>query len=137
MFTKIVKGCPRKELMPIIKERILEGSTMNSDGWKTYDGLILDGYKHHRVYHSKDEFARGKSRINGIENSWGVAKVRFSKFRGIHKTHFYFHPKECAFRFNFRNQNISGTIIKILQKKLSSYLEPQNLFILLSLLRKD
>ena len=33
--------------------------------------------------------------INGIENFWGLAKVRLSKFRGIHKSHFYLHLKEC------------------------------------------
>ena len=44
--------------MPIIKGHILDGSTVNTDGWKAYDGLILNGYDHHRVFHSKDEFAR-------------------------------------------------------------------------------
>ena len=117
VFTKIVKGCSKKELMPIIKGKVLEGSTVNSDGWKSYDGLILDGYKHHRVYHSKNEFARGKSHINGIENFWGIAKVRLSKFRGIHKSHFYLHLKECEFRFNYRNENLNAIILKILRKK--------------------
>ncbi len=117
VFTQIVEKCSRKELMPIIKGKILEGSTVNSDGWRAYDGLILDGYKHHRVYHSKDEFARGKSHINGIENFWGIAKVRLSKFRGIHKSHFYLHLKECEFRFNYRHQNLYDIILKILKNK--------------------
>jgi len=115
VFTQIVKGCSRKDLMPIIKGKILEGSTINSDGWKAYDGLILDGYKHHRVYHSHNEFARGKSHINGIENFWGIAKIRLAKFRGIHKSHFFLHLKECEFRFNYRNQNIYAIILKILK----------------------
>jgi len=116
VFTTIVKKCSKKELMPIIKGKVLEGSTVNSDGWKSYDGLILDGYKHHRVHHSKNEFARGKSHINGIENFWGIAKVRLSKFRGIHKSHFYLHLKECEFRFNYRNENLNAIILKILKK---------------------
>lgn len=37
-----------------------------TDGWKAYDGLILNGYRHYRIYHSKNEFSRGKSHINGI-----------------------------------------------------------------------
>jgi transposase len=111
VFTQIVKKVSKAELMPIIKGRVLEGSTVNSDGWKSYDGLILNGYKHHRVYHSKNEFARGKSHINGIENFWGIAKVRLSKFRGVHKSHFYLHLKECEFRFNFRHQNIYDIIL--------------------------
>ena len=35
--------------MPIIQGKILEGSIINTDGWKAYDGLILNGYTHHRV----------------------------------------------------------------------------------------
>ena len=115
VYTQIVKNVSKAELMPIIKGKVLEGSTVNSDGWKSYDGLILNGYKHHRVYHSKNEFARGKSHINGIENFWGISKVRLAKFRGIHKSHFYLHLKECEFRFNFRNENIYAIILKILK----------------------
>ena len=116
VYTKIVKNVSRAELMPIIKGKVLEGSTVNSDGWRSYDSLILNGYKHHRVYHSHNEFARGKSHINGIENFWGLAKVRLAKFRGIHKSHFYLHLKECEFRFNYRNQNIYAIMLKILIK---------------------
>ena len=117
VYTKIVENVTRKELMPIIKGKVLEGSTVNSDGWKSYDSLILNGYKHHRVYHSKNEFARGKSHINGIESFWGVAKVRLAKFRGIHKSHFYLHLKECEFRFNCRDKNIYYTVLEILRNK--------------------
>lgn len=116
VYTQIVKNVSRAELMPIIKGKVLEGSTVNSDGWRSCDGLILNGYKHHRVYHSHNEFARGKSHINGIENFWGVAKIRLAKFRGIHKSHFYLHLKECEFRFNYRNQNIYAIILKMLRK---------------------
>ena len=117
VYTQIVKGCKKSDLMPIIKGKVLEGSTVNSDGWKSYDGLILNGYKHHRVYHSKNQFARGKSHINGIENFWGIAKVRLAKFRGVHKSHFYLHLKESEFRFNFRHQNIYVILIKKLLNK--------------------
>ena len=117
VYTQIVKNVSRSELMPIIKGKILEGSTVNSDGFRAYDSLILNGYMHHRVYHSKDEFARGKSHVNGIESFWGIAKVRLAKFRGIHKSHFYLHLKECEFRFNCRNQNIYYTLLTILKSK--------------------
>ncbi|MCB9809726.1 IS1595 family transposase [Candidatus Peribacteria bacterium] len=115
VYTQIIQNVSRKEIIPIIKGKILEGSTVNSDGWKSYDSLILNGYTHHRVYHSKDEFARGKSHINGIENFWGIAKVRLAKFRGIHKSHFYLHLKESEFRFNYRYQNIYAIILKLLR----------------------
>ena len=43
VFVQIVKNCTRAELMTIIQGKILEGSTINTDGWKAYDGLILNG----------------------------------------------------------------------------------------------
>ena len=52
---EIVKNCSREQLLPIIQGKILEGSTINTDGWKAYDGLVLNGYTHHRVYHSKND----------------------------------------------------------------------------------
>ena len=67
VFVTIVPNCSREELMPIIQGKILEGSTIHTDGWKAYDGLILNGYNHYRVFHSENEFARGKSHVNGIE----------------------------------------------------------------------
>lgn len=99
VYVTVVKKCSKKQLMPIIEGKILEGSTIHTDGWKAYDGLILNGYDHYRVYHSKDEFARGKSHINGIESFWSFAKRRLSKFNGIASQKFNLHLKECEFRF--------------------------------------
>jgi transposase len=59
-----------------------------------------------RVHHSKNEFARGNSHINGIESFWGYAKTRLVKFKGMNKNMFEFHLKECEFRFNNRKQNL-------------------------------
>ena len=36
--------------MPIIQGKIIKSSTIHTDGWKAYDGLILNGYDHHRVF---------------------------------------------------------------------------------------
>ena len=82
VFVTVVPNCSREELMPIIQGKILEGSTIHTDGWKAYDGLILNGYNHYRVFHSENEFARGKSHVNGIECFWSYAKRRFAKFNG-------------------------------------------------------
>ena len=42
---KIVQNCSKSELLPIIQGKILEGSTVYTDGWKAYDGLILNDYE--------------------------------------------------------------------------------------------
>ena len=103
VHVEVVENCSKDQLMPIIQGKILEGSTIHTDGWKAYDGLILNGYDHYRVYHSKDEFARGKSHVNGIESFWSFAKRRLAKFNGLTDKKFFLHLKECEFRFNHRN----------------------------------
>lgn len=61
VYLSVVANCSKQELMPIIKGRVLEGSDVYTDGWKAYDGLVSQGYKHHRIHHHKNEFARGKT----------------------------------------------------------------------------
>jgi len=115
VFVAIVKNCSREELIPIIQGRVLEGSKIHTDGWKAYDGLILNGYDHYRVHHSKDEFVRGKSHVNGIESFWSFAKRRLAKFNGTASHKFNLYLKECEFRFNHRNCNIYAKMLVILR----------------------
>ena len=70
---------------------------INSDGWLGYIGLVDLGHGHFRVDHSKDEFARGRIHINGIEGFWGMAK-----FKGLPKHTFHLHLKESEWRYNNR-----------------------------------
>ena len=117
VYTQIVKNCSVSELLPIIKGKADTGAVIYSDGFKAYDGLVNYGYKkHYRVKHGDNEFAVGHNHINGIENFWGLCKVRLAKFRGVHKHTFYLHIKECEFRYNFRNKNIYLFLLKELRK---------------------
>ena len=70
VYTQVVKGCSANELLPILTDFAdIENSTIYSDTWSAYDGLVDYGAKaHYRVKHSKNEFAKGKNYINGIEN---------------------------------------------------------------------
>ena len=104
VYVEIVDNCSRQSLMPIIKGKVLEGSTVYTDGWKAYDGLILNGYDHYRIFHSHNEFARGKNHVNGIESFWSFAKRRLAKFNGLTDDKFFLHLKECQFRFNNRDK---------------------------------
>jgi transposase-like protein len=116
VYVQIVKNCSRAELMPIIEGKILEGSTIHTDGWKAYDGLVLNGYDHYRVFHSKDEFVRGKSHVNGIESFWSFTKRRLAKFNGLRDEMFYLHLKESEFRFNNRHNDIYVILLKNLRQ---------------------
>ncbi len=58
------------------------------------------------MHHSKNEFVRGSSHINGIESFWGYGKTRLVKFKGMDKEMFNLHLKECEFRFNIRDEDM-------------------------------
>ena len=113
VFVSVVPRCSREELLPIIQGKILEGSTIHTDGWKAYDGLILNGYTHYRVFHHENEFVRGKSHVNGIESFWSFAKRRLAKFNGLTDEKFILHLKECECRFNLRNENFAVFMEKL------------------------
>jgi transposase-like protein len=117
VFVTIVPNCSRDELMPIIQGKILEGSTMHTDGWRAYDGLVLNGYDHYRVFHSNNEFARGKSHVNGIECFWSFAKRRLAKFNGLTDDAFLLHLKESECRFNYRGSHFESFIEKLFFNK--------------------
>ena len=115
VFVEIVKDCSRKELMPVIKGQVMEDSTVYTDGWKAYDSLVREGYKHHRVHHHKDEFARGRNHVNGIESFWSYVKFRMVKLRGVKREQFVIHLLESAWRFNHKQENIYLLLLKELR----------------------
>jgi transposase len=116
VFTQVITNCSMAEIMPIIEDRAGKNATIFTDGFKTYDGLADFGYKrHYRVKHADNEFAMGHNHINGIENFWGLSKVRLARFRGVHKHKFYLHLKECEFRYNLRNENMYIYLLKLIR----------------------
>ena len=115
VFTRVVRNCSKAELWPIIKGKVLTGSILYSDGWKAYDGLVYN-YDHYRIHHSKDEFARGRNHINGIESFWSWSKKRMAKFNGIKKDNFELFLKECEFRFNHRD-DLQKVLLKSLRNE--------------------
>ena len=118
VYTQVVKNCTSEQLMPILRGKILGNTTVYTDGWKSYDGLVLNGYKHYRIHHSENEFARGKNHVNGIESFWSYTKRRMIKFNGIRKEKFLLHLKESEFRWNGR---VNG--VDIYQRLLGNFRE--------------
>ena len=118
VYTQVIRNCSKSEILSLINSKISKETLVFTDGFKTYDSLVDLGYKkHYRVYHGKNEFSKKngkiKNHINGIENFWGIAKVRLYKFRGLDKRTFYLHLKECEFRFNHRHENLYMLLLNI------------------------
>lgn len=109
----VVKNCKYTTLQPFIKRVVAKDSIIYTDGFKTYENLINDGYmSHFTVNHGNNEFVKeDQIHTNGIENFWGLCKCRLVKFRGIDKTAFLAHLKECEFRYNHRHENIYNILL--------------------------
>jgi len=105
VYVSVVNNCSKKELMPVIHGHIAKGTDVYTDGWRAYDGLITDGYKHHRINHDENLFAQGRNHVNGIESFWGYAKHRLAKLRGVRSDRFLLHLKETEWRFNHRHDD--------------------------------
>jgi transposase len=117
VYTEVVPDCSKRTLLAVIRGRIRPEVVIHSDGWRGYDGLVDVGYaKHLRIHHGRDQFARGRCHINGIESFWGYAKRRLAKFNGIYGDTFYLHLKECEYRFNHRRGNLYAVLLKVLRR---------------------
>ena len=116
VYTRPVPDVSRAVLRLIIKQKVPEGSTIYSDSFRAYDGLITDGYKHYRSNHQR-EFARGKrNHINGIESFWSYAKTKLKRYHGINRKHFHLYLKEMEYRFNHRNDDLALEIKGLFRK---------------------
>jgi transposase-like protein len=83
VYTQILPNVSRAALQAVIRGHAELDSTIHTDGWSGYDGLVDLGYaRHFRVHHGDNEFAAGANHINGIESFWGYAKHRLTKFHG-------------------------------------------------------
>src|SRR3990167_6264586 len=104
VYTQIIKNASKQELLPIIRRLTKrDRTTVYTDKWASYDSLVLDGYRHKRINHSKTYSNRRGSHVNGIENFWSFAKRRMAKFNGVSRKTFLLHLKECEFRYNHKH----------------------------------
>ena len=121
VYTKVVEDVSRSTLIGVIKRKVSPDSIMYTDCFRSYDGLVDWGYRqHYRVCHSDNEFVQfgnSKNHVNGIESFWGFAKNRLVKYQGIPKKDFYYHLKECEFRFNMRGKDMYKFMLQELKNK--------------------
>lgn len=114
VYTEIIPDCSLRTLRKIISGKIDLTSTLYSDSWRGYDGLVDVGFdKHFRINHKKDEFSRNGVHVNGIESFWAFTKWRLTKFKGV-KKNFNFHLKECEWRWRKSSQELGKSLTELL-----------------------
>ena len=105
----------KKELQPIIRERIEAGAAIFSDELKSYDGLESD-YQHAVINHAV-EYVNGNVHTNTMENFWSLLK------RGLHGTyisvepfHLFRYIDEQAFRYNNRKMTDAERFASVMKQ---------------------
>ena len=106
----VIKDVTAESLLNLTIKTVRRGSLVYTDKFKSYDTLMLCGYRHLRVGHGK-LFASGKVYINGLEGFWSYTKERLVKFHGVSKENFPLYLKEMEFRYNNRCQNIFTLLV--------------------------
>jgi transposase len=104
VYATVISDASAKTLVPIIEKLVSKSKTnVYTDQWRSYDGLVLSGYKHHRINHSL-EFVQNHHHINGIESFWPYVKRKMRMHNGIARHKYYLYLKESKFPFNHWNK---------------------------------
>ena len=116
VYTRPVPNVTRETLRAVIRQKVPKGSTIYSDQFSSYDGLITEGYRHCRIHHGESFATSRRRHINGIEHFWGYAKTKLKRYYGIPRSQFLLYLKEMEFRFNHRHEDLPLLIRRILKK---------------------
>ena len=99
VYTELIPNAKSATLRKVILGKISLESSIFTDGWRGYNGLLDIGYnKHFRIDKSKSFSNKRGVHINGIESFWSFTKRRLAKFNGVKST-FILHLKECEWRW--------------------------------------
>lgn len=80
--------------------------------------LIVDPKKKIRIYLCGKQLYRQKGQhYRRMEGFWGFAKSRLEKFKGLHRSTYLLHLKECEFRYNHEKEELYGLTLKIIRNK--------------------
>ena len=115
------------ELEEIIDRKIKKKTTVYSDKFTGYDGLVGLGYIHGSVDHGMEIYVEGSVHVNGMEGFWGLSKTNMHTYKGIKKKNWVYYLKEMEFRYNHRKlsfEEMTLNIIRILMSHRTSSFVP-------------
>ncbi|MDZ4746774.1 MAG: IS1595 family transposase [bacterium] len=98
-----VDSVNKETLQGGINERVVQGSTVNTDEWASYIGLS-DNYTHETVDHGAKEYTRGFAHTNNIEDFWSLLKRGIiGVYHSVSPVHLHRYCGEFAYRSNTRS----------------------------------
>jgi transposase len=115
VWAEVVPDTKAKTLLPLVSQRVRQGSVVCSDTWRSYTGIAAKGYVHRIVEHGKHEYSDGKgNHINGLEGFWGYLKRRLAAKGGIRRERLPLYLAEYVWRYNHRSYSVKAQTNKIL-----------------------
>lgn len=88
----------------MIRENVVRGSSIYTDGFKMYRSIPEDGYVHRFVDHDGGEYVRDDVHTNNIEGFWGILKRKMSCIGGMRRKYLSLFVGEIVWRFNRRTE---------------------------------
>jgi len=116
VFIDLLPNFSEPQIEGIIERKVRAGSTVMTDEFTSYKGLIYKGYIHRFVEHNKEEYSRGNVHINGMENFWSWAKENMFKFHGVFRENLFYYLKEMEWKFNHRALTLQEKAMYIVMK---------------------
>ena len=127
LFVRVTSDTKMRTLVPIIKDKVKEGSNVNTDEWYR-DSDLDESYNHQMVNHRKGEFRRGNVSTNAVENRWSRLKPMINlTYRRVGRKHFQKYIDEFVFRNNTSKLSFQEKFDSLLLSAMSKRLTYQQL----------
>ncbi|WP_298756407.1 IS1595 family transposase [uncultured Psychroserpens sp.] len=103
VFAIPVKDTKTATIVPIMVDRVVEGSKLYTDEYRPYK-FLANYYEHSFIKHKASQYVDGNVHTNSIENFWSHLKRGINGiYHHVSKKHLHKYVNEYTFRFNNRN----------------------------------
>lgn len=123
VIIRMLENVKQKTIEPIIRDNIVEGTTVYTDEYDIYNRLPEWGYERKSVCHGKGEFARDEDgdgfcevHVNTIEGFWSLLRSWLRPHRGIsqEKLPLYLAFFEFVHNMKKRGKSLLGSLLGLL-----------------------
>lgn len=111
VVAKVVDDVSEASLMPQARKKVLPGSVVYTDNWRSYNRLGEMGYAHTRVPHDQEVYVDGDAHLNTLEGFWALLKRGIGgTYHSVSSKHLQSYLDEYAFRYNNRDATGLGMV---------------------------
>lgn len=112
---KVVHNVTADTLQPIIKENVDASAIVNTDEWKSYEGLGGHFADHKVVNHREKQYVDGDAYTNTAESFFAIVKCgHYGIFHYLSKKHLHRYCDEFAFKWDHREAEHYDTVVAAL-----------------------